>query len=850
LHVFEYTTGFVWRLQTTQVFRDASAWYHIVVAVDTTQATASNRVKIYVNGAQITVFGTASYPSQNTDTEFNNTVGHAIGRNDQNGSNYLGAYLADIFWIDGQQLDPSSFTETDATTGQLIPKAYTGSYGTNGFKLSFSDNSTKAALGIDSSGNNNTWTVNNLYPGGANYSSRGSLSASPPILSGTIADIFDGSLAAAGGSFSVNQANAGVTVSFSPALPSGSLVKLIGNVYGTASSNSSLQVNGTSYAQSLPSSPGTGTDTELSVPAGTSGITSIYIYREGVSDFNYTLFGITVDGILLVDAAAGASLVDVPTNGAQTDTGVGGEVRGNYSVLNPLKTTFSGDGGNPSYSNGNLDVTGSSGTSNAINTIGVSSGKFYFECTLTATTDSNAFIIGLNQSSSAYSGNFGLRPSGSFPNGTITSGSAFTFGVGDTVGIAYEPGVSATFYKNNNASSFVASLSSGIWFSWAQLGGTGVSAVFNFGQRPFINQSVPSGFKALCSANLPAPLVTKPNTVMDVLTWTGTGGSRTFSGLGFSPDLIWGKGRSQAYNHQIYDIIRDTGASKVLMSNSTAAEGSANAALYGYVSGFNSNGFATTAGTTDNSYWNELNTTYVAWTWDAGSSTVTNTQGSISSQVRANATAGFSIVTYTGTGTNATVGHGLGVSPSIIFLKSRGGTRNWVVYSSSLTSAAFYLSLNQTIAQASLNTVWNSTAPTSTVFNIGTDLAVNNSSETYVAYCFAPVVGYSSFGSYTGNGSADGPFVYTGFRPRWVLIKYSSGVQDWILWDAARTPYNAVTSYLLPSKADAEDSSSAWLDFTSNGFKIRQSNSAVNTNNGTYIYAAFAESPFNYARAR
>ena len=158
LHVFEYTTGFVWRLQTTQVFRDASAWYHIVVAVDTTQATASNRVKIYVNGAQITVFSTASYPSQNTDTEFNNTVGHAIGRNDQNGSNYLGAYLADIFWIDGQALDPSSFTTTDLTTGQLIPKAYTGSYGTNGFKLDFSSNATTAALGTDTSGNGNTWT--------------------------------------------------------------------------------------------------------------------------------------------------------------------------------------------------------------------------------------------------------------------------------------------------------------------------------------------------------------------------------------------------------------------------------------------------------------------------------------------------------------------------------------------------------------------------------------------------------------------------------------------------------------------------------------------------------------------
>jgi hypothetical protein len=204
------------------------------------------------------------------------------------------------------------------------------------------------------------------------------------------------------------------------------------------------------------------------------------------------------------------------------------------------------------------------------------------------------------------------------------------------------------------------------------------------------------------------------------------------------------------------------------------------------------------------------------------------------------------VVTWNGNG-NATVGHGLGVAPQLIICKKRSGTSDWQVGHASLGWTK-RLALNLTTAEETTISAWNNTAPTSTVFSVGN---TSNFGGDIVSYCFAPVVGYSSFGSYTGNGSStDGPFVYTGFRPRWVLIKYSSGVQDWILWDAARTPYNAVTSYLLPSKADAEDSSSAWLDFTSNGFKIRQSNSAVNTNSGTYIYAAFAESPFNYARAR
>ena len=709
LNFFWYDGSTVYSLETAAVYRDFSAWYHVLIAFDSTQATSANRTKIYINGTEQTLSG--SYVAQNTNTDINNTVKHVIGFYQYVSAHYINSYLADVYMIAGQQLDPSSFTETDATTGQLVPKAYTGSYGTNGFHLTFSDNSgtTSTTLGKDSAGSNN-WTPNN---------------------------------------FSV--------------------------------------------------ASGSGND----------------------------------------------SLVDVPTSSG-TDSGVGGEVRGNYSVLNPLKTTFSGDGGNPSYSNGNLDVTGSSGTSNAINTIGVSSGKFYFECTLTATTDSNAFIIGLNQSPSAYSGNFGLRPSGSFPNGTITSGSAFTFTVGDTVGIAYEPGVSATFYKNNNTSSFVASLSSGTWFSWAQLGGTGVSAVFNFGQRPFINQSVPSGFKALCTANLPAPLVTKPSTVMDVVLYTGTGSSLTLpyasstpTSIAFTPDLVWIKGRSGATDHALYDAVRDV--QKDLVSNSTAAETTQSTGL----TAFGTNTF--TIGSL--AKLNTSSATYAAWCWDAGSSTVTNTQGSITTTVRANPTAGFSIVGYTGSGSAITLGHGLNAVPSFAIFKRRDGTGDWSVYHQSIPGGALYWSLYLNQTSAAENNFWGPSDPTSTLFSMYASRPWNVNGASMIGYFWAPVSGYTSISSYTGNGSSDGVFVFTGMRPRFIMIKRTDTTSNWTIIDTAREGYNVDNDPLYPNLSDAEGTADL-ADILSNGFKLRSSDASVNASSGTYIYAAFAESPFNYSRAR
>jgi hypothetical protein len=634
-------------LVTAAVYRDVSAWYHVVFVYDTANATAGDRYILYVNGVRQTT-STYTAPSPSFAGGINRTSAHAIGRREGNNDLYFNGYLADIHFIDGQALTPSSFTEVSATTGQLIPKTYSGTFGTNGFWLKFSDNSTTAALGTDTSGNNNTWTVNNLYPGGANYSSRGSLSASPPILYGTIADIFDGSLAASGGSFSVNQANAGVTVSFSPALPSGSLVKLIGNVYGTAGSNSSLQVNGTSYAQSLPSSPGTGTDTELSVPAGTSGITSIYMYREGVSTFNYTLFGITVDGILLVDAAAGASLVDTPTSYGTPDTGVGGEVRGNYCTLNPLHSQGA------TFSNGNLQFATAS-IGKIFGTIAVSSGKWYWEAQNLSSNSLSSLVNGVGLISgnpNTYGGgdvgdyawltrsNTG-SPSSAYNNGNILSG----YG---NVGVPQNAIVGTAFNADiGTLEFFVNGVSQGVAWNNIPVGGDKLYAPISGDPNSSTDTQLWPTRLCLYSTKWlqgtmryqpRRPIVAKPNTLMDVALYTGNGSTQSITGLAFSPDFVWIKCRSSAEGHALMDVVR--GSSKRLFSELTDAEDST-----ATLTSFDSNGFSVSTAGGSSGRTNASSQTYAAWTWDAGTSTVSNTAGSITSQVRANASAGFAVVT-------------------------------------------------------------------------------------------------------------------------------------------------------------------------------------------------------------
>jgi hypothetical protein len=324
---------------------------------------------------------------------------------------------------------------------------------------------------------------------------------------------------------------------------------------------------------------------------------------------------------------------------------------------------------------------------------------------------------------------------------------------------------------------------------------------------------------------------------MDVKLYTGNGSTQTISGLGFEPDMVWLKCRSATADHRIYDQIR--GATKSIGPNVTAAESTESNGL----TAFTSTGFSLGDQAPGH---NSLNDTYVSWAWDAGTSTVSNTQGSITSQVRANATAGFSVLTYTGTGATATIGHGLGATPALVIAKRRDASGPvWAVYHSAL-GANQILQLQSTAAASTVSGYWGT--PSSTTFGILTGSDIATGGGTFVAYCFSPVVGYSNFGSYTGNGSSDGPFVYTGFRPRWIMVKQSSTTSNWVINDTARDTYNVCTKSLFANLSSAEDTTYGFFDVLSNGFKVRTS--ALNDNGATMIYAAFAEAPFNYSRAR
>jgi hypothetical protein len=433
-------------------------------------------------------------------------------------------------------------------------------------------------------------------------------------------------------------------------------------------------------------------------------------------------------------------------------------------------------------------------------------------------------------------------------NSQQSYGTSYT--TNDVIGIALDMDAGTlTFYKNGSSQGQAYSGLSGA-FCFAGSPYNGGTHVWNFGQRAFA-YTAPSGFKALCDTNLPVPTISKGNTVMDVLTYTGDGSNRSLSGLQFSPDFVWIKGRNSASSHLLYNSVVGPGPNAALHSDSTNAAGGQymDNSTYGYLSAFDSAGFSLVPGSSP-TYVNTNGNSYVSWCWDAGTSTVTNNSGSISSQVRANPSAGFSVVTYS-SGNAPTVGHGLGIAPSLIITKSRTTAADWVVYHRSLGKDKL-LVLNSASAEISLANYWGSSEPSSTVFGtIGNNTNSNNQGD-MVAYCWAPVAGYSSFGTYQGNGSTNGPLVYTGFRPRWVLIKQSSASgENWRLFDTARNTFNPNDNRLMPNLSNADGVGVAnELDIVSNGFKMRSTDNASNGSGATYLYACFAESPFQYARAR
>ena len=710
-NTFFYSINAVGSWSTTAVFRDPSAWYHVVFAFDSTQATQANRSIVYINGVNYAFSSNGVVLNNNYDV--NNNIAQYFGYSGVSGTpQYFDGYLAEVNFIDGQALTPSSFGTYD-TNGVWQPIKYSGTYGTNGFYLNFGNTTSTTTLGYDTSGNSNNWTTNNIsLTAGSTYDS---MNDSPTVSSATVA---------------------------------------------------------------------------------------------------------------------------------------------NYATLNPLDFQNAN-----TYSNGNLSVSLTNvSQSLAFSGFGLSSGKWYWEVKTTAGTDAMlgvALQSGTMSSRQFTGANSVYYYGGSGTKYVAGTGSAYgaTYGTADTIGIALDLSANTITYYKNNASQGAISLPSqllGVNIVPAFSSGTGTavqSMNVNFGQQPF-SYTPPTGFNALNTYNLPTPTIANGAQYMAASTWTGNGTSQTINngtnntiGATFQPDFIWIKDRSTASSHALTNSI--VGTSLYLISNTTGAELTDTTS----VTAINSTGFVLGAGTAT-FYTNRNGDAFIGWQWKANGTGVSNTNGSITSTVSANTTAGFSVVTFNSNATaGATVGHGLGVAPNMIFVKSRSIVGDWGVYHSAVGNTGGLI-LDTTAAVNTTVQFWNNTSPTSSVFTLGNGSTVNpTSGTTMVAYCWAAVPGYSAFGSYTGNGSADGTFVYTGFRPRFLLVKRTDTVESWNIVDTSRDTYNQAGTNLYPNLGNAESTNNL-CDLLSNGFKLRNTWTGANTSGGTYIYAAFAENPFNSSRAR
>jgi len=664
---------------STQVFRDVSAWSHFVVAFNTDDSTAADRIKIYHNGSRITDFSLQTNPSSGYVTNFNTGgSGEAIqiGREGGN-SQFLGGYMAEIVFIDGQALTPASFGETN-DDGVWIPKNSSSlTFGTNGYYLKGQDSS---ALGDDTSGNGNDFTSSGL-------AAADQMSDSPTNNHCTLNPLWvdghtlsDGNLVA---SAAADSAAIG-TMAFDP----------------TDSAGFYFEAKVTTAA----TYPNVGIRT-IESPSQVGAVTSL----SGNSTGRFSFTG---------------------SNGQFSDAGSGSSYGSAWA-----------------------------GTADKVIGVLVKAGALYFSIDGTIQNSGTAAKTGLT----------GLM----LPTVFYDAGS----------------GTAASWEMRFDAS------------DWS---------------------TTPSGYKAITTDNLATPSIKDGSEYFHSQLYTGNGSSglaitNDANAGDFEPDLLIIAPRSNGDNKVWLDDVR--GTTKRIKSNSADPGDTDSPAQIT----FESDGFD--LDTTDVNF-NGSGRTYVAWQWKKG------------------ATPGFDIVEYTGNATNRTISHSLGVAPEWIVIKDTSNTESWVVGHNSIGFTK-NLFLNLTNAEASSSTIWQDTAPTSSVFSIGTSDGVNKSSGAHIAYLWASVDGFSKFGSYTGNGNADGPFVYTGFKPALVILKVSSNSPTgWIILDNKRDTFNSVNHVLQPNNSETEVSGSDNWDFNSNGFKVRTTWAAANGSGYTVTYVAFAEHPF------
>ena len=600
---------------------------------------------------------------------------------------------------------------------------------------------------------------------------------------------------------------------------------------------------------------------------------TIYLGATGTSDTGQYFKGQLQDVRVYKGVAKYKGGFDVPKPytpvGIATWRAVPDTCQNNFATWNPLDVyQNAGAAGPATLSSGNL-ITGSDDNKSTHSNFGVTSGKWYYESMFSQGINNSDGLGVVAQYEKGYNGtsNGGYyilyRDNGGLFIGNGTSrydppaGTYRSWGPYDVISVGIDVDNREVIFFNKGIEElrypFPSHVADGAVWMPALLNRQAGYIYTNFGQNPTFSGNTtagtfadsngkglfkyqpPSGFLALCEDNLPTPAIPNPGEHFKTVLYTGDGlNGRSITGVGFKPDLVWIKSRNASGAHQLMDSVR--GAGIQLYSNLTNAE---SAGLY--QSSFDSDGFSinyNSSGATNNS-----GTTYTAWCWKAGGESVTNTDGSTTSQVSVNQDAGFSIVSTTGT--NNTVGHGLGRAPAFIIAKDRlNAGSNWVVYHKSL-GAGKYIILNSVAGSVTDIGVWGGVEPTSTVFRYGSYV-----SGTFIAYCWTEIEGFSKFGSYVGNASTDGPFVYCGFKPALVLIKSSSDISNWLVADSSRNSTNPIPNDIYWNLSDTEYTSSVSPDFVSNGFKMRTSNSTWNGSGRNYIFAAFAESPINYSNAK
>ena len=751
-------------VKTTGKFRDTTGWYHIVAAIDTTQGTQSNRGKIYVNGVQQDL--SSNNLGQNVQTSVNNNSVQVFGTRWVSGApngNFDG-YIAEINLIDGLQLDASYFGYTDFQTKTWKPKVYSGSYGTNGVRLDFSDNSaaTAVTLGKDRSGQGNDFTPSNIVVGD-------SVLDTPSNNFATIKTLGTPAVTTIGE----------------------------GNLY--------LDTNNTGQARANRS---TGMSTYF--------VNSGKWYCEHYHLAVHTMIGVAPPQIMIPYTSNNSRYVMVYSGGGNK------YVNTNGSESNSTYAT--------NYYNNN--VTG--------------------------------ILLDMDQTTPvvyfSYNGQWANGSGAWNQSNPYTSGGAIP--------------LNNSFFTTSVDKAFEGYC--GFWSS--QAGGTEARHIYNFGQdSTFAGRTtagghkdatgigdfkypVPDGAMALCSNNL-SRLDNQRNTTslidpkkhFGVVTWSGNSSTsnRKISGLEFQPDLVWTKTRNHTYHHVWMDSVR--GPNNRLNSDQNFVENHTNG---GYLASFDHDGFTWQYGGGSGNEWWNISKNYAAFCWKAGGTAVSNSDGTITSSVSANQEAGFSIVTYTGTGSDASVGHGLGAKPQVLFVKSRTHTDNWKVWFKGVTTSdAYSWQLDTNGSNYSGSDKWynspNGNDTTTTTFGVSGDNATNRSGATFVAYCWTAIKGYSSFGTYEGNGQADGPYVYLGFRPAMIICKSysnSGSSYNWFMCDSTRGPYNNIYQRFQPNTTDSEvtdASNAATVDFLNDGFKLRGTGSMINGNTVEYVYMAWAEQSTN-----